>query len=1057
MDHHHHYHHYHHHHQQPLFYGRFSGGKDSLFNCLHCVANGHEIVALANLHPPPSANTAELDSFCFQTVGHDLVEAVAECMALPLIRRSLTGTSKNQSAVYENVDGGESGGGSGDGHGDNDDDIDDAKKDDNATTTTPTTTQDEVEDLFELLRSVQRRFPDVRGVSVGAILSNYQRVRVEHVCARLGWTCLAYLWRQEQSTLVQTMFRCRLEAVVVKVAAMGLVGEDVGGSLRALYPKLERIHHRFDVHVAGEGGEYETIVVDCPLYRKRLVLDNVQRIIHSDDGINQVAYLQVNQYHLEQKHEEDYFVPVDEGGGGGVDGVDGGGEKLDLRRVQDLQKILGVPVEQEWPPLLVQGDKDDKEDDNEETKPALVVSSFPPSSSMSVCRIGDSYLAVSNVWSSSSPSSLSVEEQARSVLDRIGAALAQYGLDFAHVVMSHVYLSSMGDFGRANGVYQSYFGVNHPAARACVALPLVSVASSAKSSTSSSNYPSSSPYPFPTSMVGMQVLACFRPTERMHVQSVSYWAPANIGPYSQAVRLVHDERHQQMTHHHRKKHQHKHQHQQYERRPFDPIFIAGQIGMLPRSLELAADLDQEIRLSLQHVRSIASALLWNSTSTISSSTSTSTTSTSTTSALRTILRIPDDAERREDDEHEHHHHQRVSWLCAPVPETDHGGGTLSHPHPSPIVSACCYLSAGASSSSSTISTAIMERAHAELLVALGNGGDTEADAGTDTDADADAGTGTNAAASATTTATRGYQMPTVYVTVAGLPKDAHVEWEVVLWDPRNYVAPGARASPPPLPGESKGDDDDDDDERSALLGGIFTSHQWSSGSSRSSLVAAVSDRGDRHPDRDNDADADADADADDYDDDDDDRGERASIRVLEHQQTYRALVNGEQRGRARPLSHLLAVQWSGGRDEQPSQPSQPSQPQSPPLPPQQSQQPLPVERVQSILERRLRELLPESTSGGSSSSTTGSTTVVMRDQPLSIRCFYRAELGLNDEWMAWMRRSGSGSGSGKWEGTTGIISWLPVHSIHLPPTRFHHHRQEEVWARDIHVAILMQY
>jgi diphthine-ammonia ligase len=28
-----------------------SGGKDSVYNMMQCVAEGHEIVALANLHP----------------------------------------------------------------------------------------------------------------------------------------------------------------------------------------------------------------------------------------------------------------------------------------------------------------------------------------------------------------------------------------------------------------------------------------------------------------------------------------------------------------------------------------------------------------------------------------------------------------------------------------------------------------------------------------------------------------------------------------------------------------------------------------------------------------------------------------------------------------------------------------------------------------------------------------------------------------------------------------------------------------------------------------------
>ena len=49
-----------------------SGGKDSCYNILRCQEHGHELVALANLHPHEAAPD-ELDSFCFQTVGHQLL------------------------------------------------------------------------------------------------------------------------------------------------------------------------------------------------------------------------------------------------------------------------------------------------------------------------------------------------------------------------------------------------------------------------------------------------------------------------------------------------------------------------------------------------------------------------------------------------------------------------------------------------------------------------------------------------------------------------------------------------------------------------------------------------------------------------------------------------------------------------------------------------------------------------------------------------------------------------------------------------------------------------
>lgn len=55
---------------------------------------------------------------------------------------------------------------------------------------------DEVEDLFNLLNEVKTKYPDVQAVASGAILINYQRLRVENCCQRLGLISLAYLWNR---------------------------------------------------------------------------------------------------------------------------------------------------------------------------------------------------------------------------------------------------------------------------------------------------------------------------------------------------------------------------------------------------------------------------------------------------------------------------------------------------------------------------------------------------------------------------------------------------------------------------------------------------------------------------------------------------------------------------------------------------------------------------------------------------------------------------------------------------------------------------------------------
>ena len=63
-----------------------------------CEVHGHDIVALGNLFPEDDA-TQELDSYMYQTVGHQMVAAIATCAGLPLFRRRLSGSSKQQAGL----------------------------------------------------------------------------------------------------------------------------------------------------------------------------------------------------------------------------------------------------------------------------------------------------------------------------------------------------------------------------------------------------------------------------------------------------------------------------------------------------------------------------------------------------------------------------------------------------------------------------------------------------------------------------------------------------------------------------------------------------------------------------------------------------------------------------------------------------------------------------------------------------------------------------------------------------------------------------------------------
>ena len=241
-----------------------SGGKDSCHALGLALQNGHEVACLANLAPPVEVmelarreaggekreqeggdekeKTEDVDSHCFQTVGAVSVDALAAATGLPLVRRHLLSAStrkrKGEEAASPSVARSLN--------------YDDA------------VAGDEVEDLAALLAACRRLFPGIEGVVSGAVASDYQRLRVEHAAARAGGLIsVAPLWRKPQQELLEEMRRANLDAILVKVACVGLSQKHVGMRLRDAAPELLLLARQFGVHPTGEGGEYETMTLDC--------------------------------------------------------------------------------------------------------------------------------------------------------------------------------------------------------------------------------------------------------------------------------------------------------------------------------------------------------------------------------------------------------------------------------------------------------------------------------------------------------------------------------------------------------------------------------------------------------------------------------------------------------------------------------------------------------------------------------------------------------------------------------------------------------------------------
>jgi ABC transporter with metal-binding/Fe-S-binding domain ATP-binding protein len=115
---------------------------------------------------------------------------------------------------------------------------------------------------------------DLAGVTAGAVESEFQTSRIRAMCDRLGIDLFAPLWGEDPVALAESMFDAGFEIRIVQVAAYGLDESWVGRRYDAdALSELLDLREEYGVHPLGEGGEFETYVVDGPHMRRRIAFE----------------------------------------------------------------------------------------------------------------------------------------------------------------------------------------------------------------------------------------------------------------------------------------------------------------------------------------------------------------------------------------------------------------------------------------------------------------------------------------------------------------------------------------------------------------------------------------------------------------------------------------------------------------------------------------------------------------------------------------------------------------------------------------------------------------
>lgn len=197
----------------------FSGGKDSTFAIYHCMQRGYDIKCLIAMVPENP------ESYMFHYPNIGLTDVLAKSMGIPIITQSTKGEKE--------------------------------------------------EELKDLKKGISRVRQDVDAVVAGGLASKYQADRIGKICQSLGLKLLAPLWNVEGGKYWKMLLQAGFRVMIVSVSAEGLGKEWLGRIMdEQAFRELKSLSKKFSFHLGFEGGEAETLVLDAPMYKKRLeVLD----------------------------------------------------------------------------------------------------------------------------------------------------------------------------------------------------------------------------------------------------------------------------------------------------------------------------------------------------------------------------------------------------------------------------------------------------------------------------------------------------------------------------------------------------------------------------------------------------------------------------------------------------------------------------------------------------------------------------------------------------------------------------------------------------------------
>ncbi len=140
--------------------------------------------------------------------------------------------------------------------------------------------EEELEDLKRVLTTL-----DIEGVVSGTIASQYQKQRIQKVCEEIGINSITPLWKENPLKLLKELVDLKFRAIITGVYARGFNENWLGRQINSdTLDALSELNNKYRISIIGEGGEYETLALDTPFFKKKINLIETKKIWEDQSG-----------------------------------------------------------------------------------------------------------------------------------------------------------------------------------------------------------------------------------------------------------------------------------------------------------------------------------------------------------------------------------------------------------------------------------------------------------------------------------------------------------------------------------------------------------------------------------------------------------------------------------------------------------------------------------------------------------------------------------------------------------------------------------------------------